>query len=75
MQPTGELNLNALPWAEVWIDGRKTGDTPIAHLSIPVGTHEVTFKHPQLGERKITATVNAGTPATASVDFTRPPQP
>jgi hypothetical protein len=75
VQPTGELNLNALPWAEVWIDGRKTGDTPIAHLSVPVGTHEVTFKHPQFGDRKITATVHASTPATASVDFTKPQQP
>ena len=75
VQPTGELNVNALPWAEVWIDGRKTGDTPIAHLSVPVGTHEIAFKHPQFGDRKVTATVHAETPATASVDFTKPPQP
>ena len=75
VQPTGELNVNALPWAEVWIDGRKTGDTPIAHLSVPIGTHEITFKHPQFGDRKVTATVRAKTPATASVDFTKPPQP
>lgn len=75
VQPTGVLNLNALPWAEVWIDGRKAGDTPIAHLNIPVGTHEVTFKHPQFGDRKVTATVTASTPATASVDFAKPQQP
>ena len=73
VQPTGELNLNALPWAEVWIDGQKVGDTPIANLKVAVGTHEITFKHPQLGDRKLAATVHANLPATASVDFTKTP--
>ena len=26
--------------------------TALANLSLPIGTHEVVFKHPQLGERK-----------------------
>ena len=28
----GVINLNAAPWAEVWIDGRRVGETPIGNL-------------------------------------------
>ncbi len=73
LQPTGEVNLNAIPWAEVWIDGQKTGDTPVANLKVPLGTHEIVFKHPQFGERKVTATVRADAPTAATVDFTKAP--
>lgn len=75
LQPTGELNLNALPWAEVWVDGQKTGDTPIANLRVPLGTHEIVFKHPQFGDRTLTATVRADGPVAAAVDFTKTPPP
>ncbi|MEP6593030.1 MAG: PEGA domain-containing protein [Acidobacteriota bacterium] len=70
LQPTGTLNLNALPWAEVWIDGKKVGDTPIAGLRLPLGIHDIVFRHPQLGERTMTATVRADTASAASVDLT-----
>lgn len=75
VQPVGELNANALPWAEVWIDGQKVGETPIAHLQVPLGTHEIVFKHPQFGERRMTARVTATAPVAVSADFTKPPQP
>jgi hypothetical protein len=75
LQPTGELNVNALPWAEVWIDGQKTGETPVAHMRVPLGTHDIVFKHPEFGERKLTATVHANVPTAATVDFTKTPQP
>ena len=26
--PKGMIHLNAAPWAEVWIDGQKVGETP-----------------------------------------------
>lgn len=71
--PTGRVNLNAQPWAEVWIDGARAGETPLANLRVPLGTREFVFKHPQYGERKITATVSA-TPSALSVDFTKPSQ-
>ena len=32
--PKGVVNLNATPWAEVWIDGQRVGETPIGNLSI-----------------------------------------
>ncbi|MBA3638003.1 MAG: PEGA domain-containing protein [Acidobacteriota bacterium] len=72
LQPTGSVNLNASPWAEVWIDGKRAGETPLANLAVPLGTREFVFKNPQYGERKLTAVVTTTTSA-LSVDFGRPP--
>jgi hypothetical protein len=71
LTPTGLVSVNAQPWAEVWVDGTKAGETPIANLEVPLGTREFIFRHPQHGERRITATVSAATPTTLSVDFTK----
>ncbi len=55
--PNGRVSINAAPWAEVTIDGTPAGQTPLANLSLPIGTHEVVFRHPQLGERRQTVVV------------------
>ena len=55
--PKGRLSINAVPWAEVLIDGAPHGQTPLANVSLPIGTHEIVFRHPQLGERKQTVVV------------------
>ena len=57
--PNGVVNLNAQPWAEVWIDGKLAGETPIGNLSIQIGSHDIVFRHPQLGERRQSAIVRA----------------
>jgi hypothetical protein len=75
VDPRGVMNLNAVPWAEVWVDGQKKGETPIANLSVPLGTRDVVFKHPEFGERRMTATVTAKAPTVLSVDFSKPSQP
>ena len=67
--PQGMVNLNAAPWAEVWIDGRRVGDTPIGNLSVSIGPHEVVFKHPQLGEKRHAISVTLGAPVRLSVDM------
>jgi hypothetical protein len=69
--PTGELSANATPWAEVFLDGKKVGETPLAALKVPLGTHEVVFKNPQFPERRVTVTVTASAPVAASVDFNK----
>ena len=71
--PTGRVNLNAQPWAEVWIDGARAGETPLANLQVPLGSREFVFKHPQYGERRLTATVSTN-PTALSVDFTKSSQ-
>jgi hypothetical protein len=72
LRPTGRVNLNAAPWAEVWIDGARAGETPLANLEVPLGTREFVFKHPQYGERRLTATITTSASA-LTVDFGRPP--
>ena len=71
VQPTGELSANASPWAEVWMNGKKIGETPVAALAVPLGTHEIVFKNPQFPERRVTVTVSASSPVTAAVDFSK----
>jgi hypothetical protein len=67
--PNGTIAFNAIPWAEVWIDGEKIGDTPIGNLSVAVGPHEIIFRHPELGEQRQSVTVTLATPARVSIDL------
>jgi hypothetical protein len=67
--PNGTVNLNAMPWAEVWIDGHRVGETPIGNLNVPIGPHEVVFKHPQLGEKRHAISVTLSSPVRLSVDM------
>jgi hypothetical protein len=69
--PKGTVHLNAAPWAEVWVDGRKVGETPIGNLPLTIGPHEIVFKHPDLGEQSHAATVTAAAPLKLSVDMTK----
>jgi hypothetical protein len=67
--PNGTLAINAVPWAEAFVDGLPVGETPIGGVKVPVGVHEVVFRHPELGERRAKVTVTAGTPARVGVDL------
>ena len=69
--PHGVLSINALPWAEVWLDGERVGETPIANLNTRLGQHEVVFRHPQLGEKRETVLVTLRQPARLGVDLRR----
>jgi hypothetical protein len=65
----GSVNVNALPWASVIIDGAPVGDTPLANLPLSAGPHDVVFKHPELGERRLKVTVAPGAPLRVSTDL------
>lgn len=67
--PTAPLNVNALPWANVTIDDRAYGETPLANVALRVGEHEVTLRHPTLGEHTVIVTVRHGSPNRVSVDL------
>ena len=67
--PNGTLSLNAQPWAEVWVDGERVGETPIGNLTRRIGSHEVLFRHPELGERRETVVIAVGKPARIGVDL------
>jgi hypothetical protein len=69
--PHGALSMNAVPWAEVSLDGRALGETPLGNISATVGSHEVVFRHPNYGEQRRTVMVSADGAARLSVDFTK----
>ena len=69
--PNGVLSINALPWANVFIDGRPLGTTPLANQAIPIGTHEIVWRHPQFGERRQTVVVKAKTPVRLVMDLSK----
>ena len=45
--PKVVVNVNARPWADVFVDGKSVGQTPIGNLSLAIGTYEVVFRHPR----------------------------
>ena len=69
--PDGTVNLNAAPWAEVYLDGRSLGETPIANASVSAGTHEVIFRNPQFQELRQMVTVASGKPTRLAVTLTK----
>jgi hypothetical protein len=67
--PRGSMAINAIPWAEVLVDGARVGETPIGNIAVPIGSHEVLFRHPELGERRMSVTVTVGEPLKVGVDL------
>ena len=69
--PEAAISINATPWAQVWLDGRDLGATPIGDLTTTIGSHELVFRHPQFGERRVTTVVTTREPARVAVDMRR----
>jgi serine/threonine protein kinase len=58
--PGGRVSVNAIPWAQVFINGNLVGETPLANMPMPVGEHQVLFRHPQFGDRTEKVIVRSG---------------
>ena len=69
--PQVSVSVNARPWAEIFVDGASVGQTPIANLLVTVGSHDVTFRNPQHGDRQQTVIVTANGPNRISADLTK----
>jgi hypothetical protein len=69
--PDGSLSLNAVPWAEVWLDGQRVGETPVGNVTVRAGTHELIFRHPQHGEIRQTVVVKAGEIGRVTVNMSK----
>jgi hypothetical protein len=67
--PKGRLNVNARPWADVLIDGAAVGQTPLANIEVAAGPHEITFRHPELGERTERIVITAAGVNRTAVDL------
>jgi hypothetical protein len=67
--PKGSVAINATPWAEVWIDGERAGETPIGNIDLPIGPHEIVFKHPDFPEQHHAVSVAATGTTRVSVEM------
>ena len=45
-EPDGALLVLVTPWADVSVDGRPVGQTPLARIPLPAGPHDVLLSHP-----------------------------
>jgi serine/threonine protein kinase len=44
----GYLSLDSAPWAEVYLGSKLLGSTPLLHVALAPGKHELTLKNPEL---------------------------
>ncbi len=64
------LRINATPWADVYVDGKKVGHSPIGSLEVEPGTHTVRLVCPPLGtEETKKVTVGPGETKPVSADL------
>jgi hypothetical protein len=68
-QGSGTLSIESNPPSKVLLDGAALGTTSHRSLTVPAGTHTVTFIHPDLGKRSMAVDVAAGKSAGIAVDF------
>ena len=67
--PKTAVSINALPWADVSVDGTRVGETPLGNVSMALGPHEIIFRHPQLGERRVTKVITLKDANRVSMDM------
>ena len=65
--PMGSLVVNTATGADILIGGEKVGTAPMAAIQIPIGTREVTVRHPQFGERRQSVEVMGDRPVELNV--------
>jgi serine/threonine-protein kinase len=53
---SGTLRIVVLPWANVWVDGKKKGQTPLPAIDLLEGSHKVRLANDQIG-KDLTKTV------------------
>lgn len=69
-----QLSINAQPWAEVSIDGKPVGTTPLRHLKLRPGAHRIRLHCPPLGrEAELHVQLDAKASARIVVDLQQNP--
>ena len=67
----GLLQIAVRPWAEVEVDGRLLGTTPLDRMSLPAGQHVVLLRHPSFEPFTRAVTIRPGELAKLVVDLPR----
>ncbi|MGE0789719.1 MAG: PEGA domain-containing protein [Sandaracinaceae bacterium] len=57
----GTLMVNSRPWSEVYVDGRRIGNTPQTSIPVSAGRHTITLINPDFNLReRVSVTIRAG---------------
>jgi serine/threonine-protein kinase len=64
----GSVTINARPWADVYLKGRKIGTTPIRGRALDVGEHAFVLRKDDV-TRNLTVTIEKGKTSTHFVDM------
>lgn len=67
--PLAPVNVNANPWAEVWVDSERVGETPIGNYMLSLGNHQIELRHPALGTKRVTMSVSLTGPNRLAVNM------
>jgi hypothetical protein len=67
--PRMPVNVNAIPWGEIWIDGQRVGETPIGNHLLTVGEHRVEVRHPELGTKTVQLLVTLDRPNRLAINM------
>ncbi len=65
----GTVSLGARPWATVYINGRKAGETPLVDHQLRVGKYKIEFRHPDFKTVTKNIRIKKGTNAPIIIDF------
>jgi serine/threonine-protein kinase len=66
----GFLRINSRPWAQVFVDGRFVGNTPLLNAPVPAGKHKIKLVNPDMKMNKVfTLQIQAGRPTTKLVEL------
>ena len=58
-----------MPWADVTVDGRAVGMTPLAQIPLPPGSHSVVLTHPEYQPFTRKVEIRPGETTTIRLDF------
>ena len=68
----GRLDMSSNPaLAEIWLDGKKVGETPMLMPKVLIGQHEIVFKKSGYKECRKTITLTEGETQAVAVEFTQ----
>lgn len=71
----GSLQVVVLPWADVSVDGKAAGTTPLAPIQLAPGPHAIVLRNAELGAvRNMWVTVKPGVPTLLRVDLRKTDQ-
>jgi serine/threonine-protein kinase len=66
----GVLRLSVVPWADVIVDGKQVGATPLKPISLSAGVHALVLSNPGFQPLNKKVTIEPGTTRTLEVDLT-----